>query len=47
VATHGIQNQLSNKYYGLVGLAAHEALQQGTGKAPPAALAGGSRLRSA
>lgn len=34
----GIQNQLSAKYYGLVGLAAYKALE--AGGAPPAALAG-------
>jgi hypothetical protein len=34
----GIQNQLSAKYYGLVGLASLEALK--TGGAPPPALAG-------
>jgi hypothetical protein len=40
VATHGIQNQLSTRYYGLVGLAMHEAIQKGAGRGSPAALAG-------
>lgn len=37
MASSGIQNQLSAKYYGLVGLAAYKAIQ--AGGAPPAALA--------
>lgn len=38
VAKNGIQNQLSARYYGTVGLASLEALR--AGGAPPAALAG-------
>lgn len=38
MAKAGVQNQLSAKFYGLVGLAAYKALQ--ADGAPPAALAG-------
>jgi hypothetical protein len=38
VAKVGIQNQLSSKFLGLVGLATYKALE--AGGAPPAALAG-------